>query len=262
MSVGGTNVSDEEPPLTIVAVLNLAWSLILNLSGNEKDIDIGKEVLKNLNKFQTHRIEKPSSTKGSTYLNNVFCLLFGFVESIAFERYFYYQYYHTQEKIRMQTINYWNDLADMASFSKDGTILRIAGFLGVGGGANVLRNLISNGGISATTSYDIGIFLLFGFIGLVGIVIMVKYLRTWQIRETVSSTLGAEQDYWQSTARKNYKKNLEELYRNIERIQKRYYPNYKEELAGEKLDDIIDQILPQTKLFEVSNKDKKRQIIR
>ena len=229
---------------------------------NEKDIDIGKDVLKNWLKFQSHRIEKPSSTKDSTYLNNIFCLLFGFVESIAFERYFYYQYYHTQEKIRMQTINYWNDLADMASFSKDGTILRIAGFLGVGGGANVLRSLISNEDISATTSYDIGVFLLFGFIGLVGIVIMVKYLRTWQIRKTVSSTLGAEQDYWECTARQNYKKNLKELYHDVEQIQKRYYPNYKEESAGEeldenKLDKITDRILPQTKLFKVSSKVKK-----
>lgn len=183
--------------------------------------------------------------------------MFGFVESIAFERYFYYQYYHTQEKIRMQTIDYWNDLADMASFSKDGTILRIAGFLGVGGGANVLSNLISSEAITAPTSYDVGVFLLFGFIGFVSIVILVKTLRTRQIRITVSSTLGAEQNYWESTARKNYKKNLEELYHDIERIQKRYYPNYNEELGGEKLDEIIDRILPQTKLFEVSNKDKK-----
>ncbi|MBD0360338.1 MAG: hypothetical protein ICV56_06455 [Nitrososphaeraceae archaeon] len=151
----------------------------------------------------------------------------------------------------------------MASFSKDGTILRIAGFLGIGGGANVLRNLISGEDISATTSYDIGIFLLFGFIGLVGIVIVVKTLRTRQIRKTISSTLGAEQDYWECTARKNYKKNLEQLYHDIERIQKRYYPNYKEELAGEELDEkklyeIIDRILPQTKLFDVSNKVKNR----
>jgi hypothetical protein len=97
MSKGGTNVSDEEPPLTIIAVLNLAWSLILNLSVNKKDIDIGKEVLKNWNEL-SRRIEKLNNTKDSTYLNNIFCLLFGFVESIAFERYFYYQYYQTQEK--------------------------------------------------------------------------------------------------------------------------------------------------------------------
>jgi hypothetical protein len=192
MTVEGTNLSDEEPSLTIIAVLNLAWSLILNISVNKKDIDVGKEVLKNWNEFQSRRIEKLSSTKDLKYLNNIFCLLFGFVESIAFERYFYYQYYDTQEKIRIQTINYWNDLADMASFSKDGTILRIAGFLGIGGGASFLRNLISNEGVTATTSYDIGIFLLFGFIGLVGIVIIVKTLRTRKIKETVSSTLRKE----------------------------------------------------------------------
>jgi hypothetical protein len=89
---------DEEPPLTIIAVLNLAWSLLLNISVNKKDIDIGKEVLKNWNEFQSRRIEKVNRTKDSIYLNNIFCLLFGFVESIAFERYFYYQYYDTQEK--------------------------------------------------------------------------------------------------------------------------------------------------------------------
>ena len=76
MSVRGTNVSDEEPPLTIIAVLNLAWSLILNLSVNEKDIDIGKEVLKNWNEFQNRRIEKP----------NKFSYLFQFIQSAAFLR--------------------------------------------------------------------------------------------------------------------------------------------------------------------------------
>jgi hypothetical protein len=249
MSVGGTNVSDEEPPLTIIAVLNLAWSLILNISVNKKDIDIGKEVLKNWNEFQRRRIEKLNSTKASMYLNNMFCLLFGFVESIAFERYFYYQYYDTQEKIRIQTINYWNDLADMASFSKDGTILRIAGFLGVGGGANVIGSLISSDSITATTSYDIGMFLLFGFIGLVGIVVIVKTLRTRKINNTVSSTLGKEQKYWECVARENYKKNLRELCRNIELIQKEYYPNYNKEL-GDDLDKIIDGILPQAELYK------------
>jgi hypothetical protein len=122
MYVRGTNPSDEEPPLTTIAVLNLAWSLILNLSTNNTDVNLGKEVLKNWNELSS-RVEKHNSTKDSTYLNNIFCLLFGFVESIAFERYFYYQYSHTQEKIRIQTIDYWNDLADLASFSRDGTIL-------------------------------------------------------------------------------------------------------------------------------------------
>jgi hypothetical protein len=138
----------------------------------------------------------------------------------------------------------------MASFSKDGTILRIAGFLGVGGGANVLRDLISDEAITATTSYDIGIFLLFGFIGLVGIVIIVKTLRTRQIRNTVSSTLGEEQKYWESIARKNYKKNLKELYQDIELIQRQYYPNYNEKSSND-LDKIIDRILPQPVLFQV-----------
>jgi hypothetical protein len=94
MAVRDTSASDEEPPLTTIAVLNLAWSLILNLSTNNKDVDIGKEVLKSLNELSS-RVEKCNSTKDSSYLNNIFCLLFGFVESVAFERYFYYQYSHT-----------------------------------------------------------------------------------------------------------------------------------------------------------------------
>ncbi len=89
MSVRGTNTSDEEPSLTTIAVLNLAWSLILNLSTNIKDVDIGKEALKSLKELSS-RVEKHNnSTKDSTYLNNIFCLLFGFVESVAFERYEY-----------------------------------------------------------------------------------------------------------------------------------------------------------------------------
>ncbi len=140
-------------------------------------------------------------------------------------------------------------MADLASFSRDGTILRIAGFLGIGGGANVIQNLISSKGFTAIASFNIGIFLLSGFIGLVGIVILVKYLRTKQIRKTVSSTLGEEQNYWEATARHNYEKNLKQLCSNIQEIQKRYYPKYNEQLTDA---EIINRILPQIKLFDKS----------
>jgi hypothetical protein len=260
MSIRDTNASNEKPPLTIIAILHLAWSLILNLSSYEKDSEIGKELLKNWRKFH-NRIKEPDSIKDSRYLDNISCLLFGFVESIAFERYFYYEYSRTQEKIRTQTINYWNDLADMASFSKDGTILRITGFLGIGGGADLIRhnNLIPYNKLPLPdVTGTITTFLLFGFIGLVGLVILVKYLRTWKINKTVESTLGDEQKYWKDRARPNYKNNLTELLHNLYKIQEEYYPHYDDKLTPEKIDEIINSILPQEILFELPNKDKKQ----
>lgn len=87
-----------------------------------------------------------------------------------------------------------------------------------------------------------------GFIGLVGLVILVKSLRTRQIRKTVSSTLGEEQNYWEHTARDNYKTNLSQLCSNIQEIQKKYYPKYDEELRD--VNEVINRILPQKELFK------------
>jgi hypothetical protein len=157
---------------------------------------VGKEVLREWSELHS-RIKKPDNMEDSKYFDNIFCLLFGFVESIAFERYFYYEYIETQEKIRKQTIDYWNDLADMTSFSKDGIILRIASFLGIGGAGVSYLGITNLLYINLNSpNYYAGIFLLFGFSGLVVIVLLVKRLRTSRINSTISSTLDQEQKYW------------------------------------------------------------------
>lgn len=169
------NAPDKEPPLSLISIVNLAWSLILNISIRKQDVNIGKEVLKGWNQLWKQR--QYNSAHASMYLNNIFCLLSSFVESIAFERYFYYEYTRTYEKKRTQTIAYWNDLADMTSFNKDGTILRIVSFLGIGG-----TSLIGK-------SDNIGTFLLYGLAGLVASVVIVKYLRTREIRKVVQKDI-------------------------------------------------------------------------
>jgi len=243
MLLGASNIS-EEPPLSIIAILNLAWSLILNLSVHDKDVEVGKKVLREWSELHSR---KPGSIKDSKYLDHIFCLLFGFVESIAFERYFYYEYIQTQEKIRKQTIDYWNDLADMASFSKDGIILRIASFLGIGGGGFLgIRNLLHINSPNYNTPY-IGIFLLSGFGGLVATVVLFKHLRTGKVNSIISSTLDQEQNYWYKV-RDNYKENLNEMCKNVMRIQDLYYRGAKKYDDNE-IKDIIEKILPQRELY-------------
>jgi len=170
-----TNLSNlaPEPPITSIGIINLAWSLILNISTEKRDIDLGTEIL-NIWKEIYRPTEKTSDVHAIRYLDNVSSLLFSFIESIAFERCFYYQYARTCEKKRTHSIDYWNDLADMTSFSKDGIVLRIVSFLGIGGGISLMNNPTST---DSNTQF-IGTFLLFGFIGLVIVVIIIKVLRT------------------------------------------------------------------------------------
>jgi hypothetical protein len=93
----------------------------------------------------------------------------------------------------------------MTSFSKDGIILRIASFLGIGGagisslGITNLFHITLN---SSNYNTYIGIFLLAGFSGLVAIVLLVKRLRTSRINGIISSTLDQEQNYWNETITK------------------------------------------------------------
>lgn len=159
-----TNLSNlaPEPPITSIGIINLAWSLILNISIEDRDIKLGNELL-NFWKEVYKRNEKANDITAIRYLDNISCSLFGFIESIGFERYFYYRYARTCKKKRMNSIEYWNDLADMTSFSKNGIVLRIVSFLGIGGGVSLMDHLTS----ASNNAQFIGTFLLWGFIGLV-----------------------------------------------------------------------------------------------
>lgn len=238
---------DKIPPVTSLGIINLAWSLILCISIDKRDNDVGKEVIstwKNLHQ----RIVQSNNNESIKYIDNVCFLLYSFIGSIAFERYFYYQYAITFEKKRKQSIDYWNDLADMTSFSTDGIILRITSFLGIGSGVSFLGYLNS---LFDTPPQYIAIFLIFGFIGLLTLFIIIRIFRNIHIKNIIVSTLEAEQQYWMNIARENYKKNLKGLYENVVKIQKAFYSDYSKIFEPDlNIDNIIDNILPQQVLFQ------------
>jgi hypothetical protein len=243
----------QEPPITSIGIINLAWSLILNISIEDRDIKLGNEVL-NFWKEVYKRNEKANDITAIRYLDNISCSLFGFLESIAFERYFYYQYTHTFEEKRKNSIKYWNDLADLTSFSKDGIILRIVSFLGVGGGgASLLNHLFLTG----NNSQLISMFLLSGFIGLVVLVVLVKRLRTTKIEDIVHTTLVVEENYWKK-ARRKYVKDLEHLFVNVQKIQELFYPGYSKtkNLSREEMVEVINKLLSYEGLFDSSENKK------
>lgn len=290
--------------MTVDSTLHLAWGLTLNLSRQAKQVRLGQTVE---DYWKNFRSQIPlNNIKDLNYYDNLFSVLSTFIRSIGFERDVYAQYLDFQEQRRKQTIKYWNDLADMASFSKEGVLIRIASFLGIGGGFSITGIAANIPGISSVLSIqnnatkaiensaeylkrsaiivndtsgfaaklfnasdhltaeadklsnhntpipqDIWLFLLFGFIGMMGTILLLKMLKGRRIKRIINNTLAEQQSYWEFVARPSFKVSLEHLIIDIENLVKIYYPRYTEQImtSPSEKQKTIESILPQKDLY-------------
>jgi hypothetical protein len=250
--IEGRNENEENknqpkgPPLRVDATLHLAWGLTLNFSHDKKQVEMGKIFNNVLEKLEKGAEPDPNDR---LYVRNLISFLSTFLRSIGFERSVYFDYLNTQVKKRDEVIKNLNELADVTSFSKEGSIVRIASFFGIGSLAAFARTYFSN--ISLTLSTKLGLVLFFGFIGLVSVTVLLKVLRGRLVEKAIVDTLKKQEDFWIYRARPNYKESIMHLFQDLSRLVEAQYREYFESGAENVLkrehtiDGIIEDILPE-----------------
>lgn len=317
-SIEGTKIINYiNPPIGIRAITHLAWGLTMNLSEEDKQNKLGEDVREFWKKFipsygQTEEVELKQSESNNNidpiaerYLQNIFASLSAYLRSIGYERNVYVAYLDAQKNIRDQSIAYWNDLADLVSFSKDGLLIRLASFFGIGGstiltstnffgfipGGSLFSSIQNNASQALKQAaislngaadkllnksdvakllneesskltgkaeslqqvvlpYEIIVFLIAGFTGMMAVIIFLRWYRTRRIKGIFIGSLEEQQKYWEKIARPSFRQSLLHLTRDVAEIMKFYYNEYYNMFIKDlEIKEIIDDILPKQQLY-------------
>ncbi len=252
------------PPLRVDSTLHLAWGLTLNISDDPKQVELGKtflEIIRNLrNEFQNQQYEL-------NYLDDLTCFISTYLRTLGWERSVFARYQLQVRDKQADIIKNANDLADLTSFSREGIIIRVSSFLGIGSLAELLSRFIlpSQGSDkvapataqqSSAVLSEVGLILFFGLIGLVGITAFFKWWRSRRIEKTKIETLALQQEYWMKITRPAFKQSLEHLFNDVKALALARYENYREPTLDndETLRHLIEEIIPNERLYVLPHK--------
>lgn len=126
-----------QPPLTVESTLHLAWGFSLGLSHEENQVKLGAYFQECFRKVRDTNASDPVALK---YLDNLEAMLSRFVRTLGFERDVYATFLDTQKETKQAIIENTKNIADLQSLASEGTIVRIASFLGFGSIAGLLAN--------------------------------------------------------------------------------------------------------------------------
>lgn len=163
-----------------------------------------------------------------------------YLRTIAIKREVYYINLKSWEDRRDKTVNYWNDLSNMTSISPsiEGIIVKIAGFFGIGAGAALLSK-------NPTLSiFENPLFFIGGLLGLVGIIILIKWLANREIKKAYHFNASMQQMLWKEKAYNDYKESLSSLLEKISKVTQSYYPNYNEDVLTVDKSTYVENMMP------------------
>jgi hypothetical protein len=241
------------------AALHLAWGLTLGFSHDDKQVEMGKIFNRIFENFEKNLASDPEKRR---YFDNFASFLSTFLRSIGFERSVYFDYLNTQNKKRDEIIKNLNEIADVTSFSQEGTIIRIGSFFGIGSLAEFISRIIP--GTTSTLPIELGAILFGGFIGLILVTVVLKILRGRLVQKAIGDALQKQQWFWTQHARPNYKHSLEHLFQDLQRLVEKEYSAYAD--SGEEnvlsdwriVDPLIEDILPPINLYELPPEPKRK----
>ena len=129
-----------KPPLTIESTLHIAWGLSLSLSHEENQVKLGAYFQECFRKVRDTNASDPVSIK---YLDNLEAMLSRYLRTLGFERDVYATFLDTQKQTKEAIIENTKNIADLQSLASEGTIVRIASFLGFGSIGGLVAGLPS-----------------------------------------------------------------------------------------------------------------------
>ena len=255
-------VSKPSPPFTVKSVVKLCWGMTLNLSHIKQQNEIGSELNKQLFSLLGENIDK-------AFLRNLIMVLSQSLRTIAFSRDAHVR--HLNEKALSLTEKeiFWNELTQLASFSKEGLPVQILAFLG-GGSAGVLNFIsqlinpraseaISNAthALQPSSSLEpifITNFILYGVIGVIVATFVLKAIGWFYIRRQKKKVEKGQNDYYKDRFINDMIESLYNFYVDIKDLTDKYYPSYPDinEFKGQTEDQIKSyirhKILPSDKI--------------
>jgi hypothetical protein len=232
------------PPLRFDSTIELAWGLTLNLSHEKNEVKIGQAFL-DYYKMMKERFKSNNHVSG--YLENLDGLMSTYLRSMGFERDVFVKGLDIIDKVRDERIKGINDLADMTSFSKDGLILRVSSFLGIG----TLANFLASPGF-LPSSVNLNLLLFWGFLGLIAGVGVAKLLRGSLITWVTAKAYTQEQFFWKEHGKKVFTSRLRNFSHDLKALGDVFYPKYHEPVLDDDkiLSKFLDEILPDEKVYE------------
>jgi hypothetical protein len=206
-------VYQQDPPrFTVKNLVQLCWGLTLNLSHIEQQNKIGQTLTEQIIKLLGEDVDK-------SFLRNLTMTLAQAQRTIAFARDAHVRYLEANAKDLADKKTFWNDVTQLASFSKEGLPVQILSFLGVGS-FGALQNMVKIGdtGLNFSTS-----FIMFGVLGIMAVYGALKVVGHFYVKSKEKTILKKQNRYYTHNFKRDMTSCLFNFYKDVRELVKIYY---------------------------------------
>jgi hypothetical protein len=212
-------------PLTVRGILAMCWALTMNLSHEERQVELGKTFT---DKFLQIFAEDEKAEINKPFLQNVLMELSSTLRSIGFIRANHVQYLDYEADRLTRKRKNLEQVADMASFSGSGLYAKVGSFIGFGSVANLVKGLGFPEG-------DILWFAVAGIAGAVGVTLGVKYYVSITDASWENEITTRQNEYWRKEFKPDVTAQLLSLFSQVKALIWEYYPNANEIIQHDEL---------------------------
>jgi hypothetical protein len=198
----------------VKTLLEFCWGLTLYLSNNDNEHKLANivndKIFENLDE---------DGIEFSRDLKIVFCKA---LRSIAFVRDAHLRFLNYNAKDLERNKQYWDQIGQLLSFSKDALPLQIISFLGFGSLGNATSFLSNslNQSISSPTMPTLFLtnFILYGIVGIIVVTVGSRIVGYFYVGSQQKKIENKQKDYYHKNLKKETTESLFYLYQDIKRL--------------------------------------------